>query len=267
MRIIRFVGEQGGIHRGVEVEPGVGQVYSGDLVHGLEATERRVKITRMLAPLQPASIFCVGLNYRAHAAESNSPIPEYPVLFMKPTTSVTNPGDPIRIPACCTHGPEVDYECELAVVIGQEARNVDEATALDHVFGYTVANDVSARLWQRNNGGQWVRGKGFDTFCPLGPAVVTRDEIPDPQTLRLRTTLNGQVMQDSNTADMIFTVARIVSFISQDTTLLPGTVILTGTPQGVGFAKKPPVYMKAGDSVTVEIDGIGQLTSPVAEGK
>jgi 2-keto-4-pentenoate hydratase/2-oxohepta-3-ene-1,7-dioic acid hydratase in catechol pathway len=135
--------------------------------------------------------------------------------------------------------------------------------ALSYVAGYTCANDVSARKWQRQNGGQWVRGKSFDTFCPLGPVLVTADEIPDPQTLRLCTRLNGQVMQDHSTSDMIFTVARIVSFLSQDTTLLPGTVILTGTPQGVGFARKPPVFMKAGDEVTVEIEKIGRLTNPV----
>jgi 2-keto-4-pentenoate hydratase/2-oxohepta-3-ene-1,7-dioic acid hydratase in catechol pathway len=193
-------------------------------------------------------------------------VPDAPVVFMKPTTALNHPGDPIRIPACCTSGPEVDYECELAVVLGRETRNVKEADALRSVYGYTCANDVSARRWQRNNGTQWVRGKSFDTFCPLGPVLVTAEEIPDPQTLTIKTILNGQVMQSHTTADMIFPVAKLISFLSQDTTLLPGTVILTGTPQGVGFARKPPVFLKPGDEVVIEIERIGRLVNPVAAG-
>jgi len=158
----------------------------------------------------------------------------------------------------------VDYEGELAVIIGRACRNVATDAALDHVLGYTCANDVSARRWQMHAGaGQWIRGKSFDTFCPLGPALVTADEIPDPQALGLRTTVNGQVMQDHTTGDMIFPVAELISFLSRDTTLLPGTVILSGTPQGVGFARKPPVWLQPGDEVTVEIEGVGRLTNPV----
>ena len=159
----------------------------------------------------------------------------------------------------------VDYECELAVVIGRPCKNVSRANALDYVLGYTCANDVSARDWQvKRGGGQWCRGKFFDTFAPLGPCLVTRDEIPNPNTLRLRTILNGETVQDWNTSDMIFDVPTLIEFLSGSTTLLPGTVILTGTPHGVGMAGKPPRWLKAGDEVTIEIEKIGALTNPVA---
>lgn len=263
MRIIRFIDNQGRTQFGAERERGVAEVLRGEPMGELATTGETAVIQKLLAPVAPVNIFCVGLNYRAHAAEANLPIPDAPVLFMKPTSAVSNPGDPIRIPACCQHGPEVDYECELAVVIGKRTRSVSEQQALEQVYGYTVANDVSARRWQKNNGGQWVRGKAFDTFCPLGPVLVTRDEIPDPHRLQLRTTLNGQIMQSGSTDDMIFTVAQIVSFISQDTTLLPGTVILTGTPPGVGFARRPPVFLRRGDTITVHVEEIGALTNPV----
>lgn len=263
MRIIRFVDERGTQRIARDRGDETAEVLEGDLFGSLKPTGRTAVVKALLAPLPPSNIFCIGLNYREHAKESNSPIPQDPVLFMKPTTAVANPGDPIRLPACSRQGPEVDYEAELAVVIGKPARDVAVDRALEYVLGYTAANDVSARHWQRNNGGQWIRGKGFDTFCPLGPALVTADEIPDPQNLRLRTILNGQVLQDSTTADMIFSVARIVSFLSLDTTLLPGTVILTGTPPGVGFARKPPVFLKPGDQVTIEVERIGSLVNPV----
>jgi 2-keto-4-pentenoate hydratase/2-oxohepta-3-ene-1,7-dioic acid hydratase in catechol pathway len=213
--------------------------------------------------VQPANIFCVGLNYRAHAIETGADIPQQPVIFMKPTTAVIAAGDPIRIPACCIRGDEVDYECELAVVIGIPGRDIPEQQALNHVAGYTIANDVSARKWQKHGGGQWVRGKSFDTFCPLGPRLASISEIPDPQNLTLRTMVNGHVMQESHTSDMIFTVARLIAFLSQDTTLLENTVILTGTPPGVGVARNPPVFLKKGDTVTCAISGLGELTNPV----
>jgi 2-keto-4-pentenoate hydratase/2-oxohepta-3-ene-1,7-dioic acid hydratase in catechol pathway len=158
----------------------------------------------------------------------------------------------------------VDYECELAVVIGKACKNVSKANALDYVLGYTCANDVSARDWQlKFGGGQWCRGKTFDTFAPLGPCLVLKDEIPDPNKLRIQTVLNGSVMQDWNTDDMIFDVPALIEFLSGDTTLLPGTVILTGTPHGIGAARKPPVFLKDGDVVTIEIEKIGSLTNPV----
>jgi 2-keto-4-pentenoate hydratase/2-oxohepta-3-ene-1,7-dioic acid hydratase in catechol pathway len=231
---------------------------------GLRRGDEVVAVRTWLAPLRPTDIYCVGLNYRAHAAETGSPIPEHPVLFMKPSTAVCNPGSPILLPAACEHGPEVDYEAELAVIIGTMARNVTVDRALDHVFAYTCANDVSARRWQKQaGGGQWIRGKSFDTFCPLGPVLVTADEVPDPQDLAIRSVLNGQTMQSSNTADMIFSVAELIAFISRDTTLSPGTVILTGTPEGVGFARKPPVYLAEGDTIEISIGGIGTLSNPV----
>ncbi|MBM3280166.1 MAG: fumarylacetoacetate hydrolase family protein [Candidatus Handelsmanbacteria bacterium] len=267
MRIIRFVDEQGQTRLGEETSPGQAALLNGDLFGVLEKSGQTALVRKLLAPVVPPNILCIGLNYREHAAESGSKIPEYPMLFMKPSTALNNPGDPIRLPACQVDH-EVDYECELAVVIGKPCRDVPEATALDYVLGYTAANDVSARTWQtKRGGGQFVRGKGFDTFCPLGPALVTADEIPNPQAIRLKTILNGQVMQDHTTGDMIFPVAQLISFLSQDTTLIPGTVILTGTPQGVGFARKPPVWLQPGDEVTIEMERIGKLTNPVAAAK
>ena len=204
-----------------------------------------------------------GLNYLFHAEEGGLPKPKWPILFMKSPATLQHPGDPIEVP---THlkSEEVDYECELAVVIGRKCKNVSKADALDYVLGYTCGHDVSARDWQIKFGGsQWCKGKNFDTFCPLGPCLVTTDEIPNPNALKIKTVLNGKVMQDWNTDDMIFDVPTLIEFLSGSTTLMPGTVILTGTPHGVGLARKPPVYLKDGDSVTIDIEGIGQLTNPV----
>ena len=219
----------------------------------------------MLAPIQPAAVLCIGLNYRKHAEEGKQAIPENPVLFMKTPSTVQNPGDPIVLPRKL-RSDMVDYECELAVVIGRDCLNVSRADALNYVLGYTCANDVSARDWQRNGGGgQWCRGKTFATFCPLGPVLVTADEIPNPNALKIRTVLNGNVMQDWNTDDMIFDVPALIEFLSASNVLAAGTVILTGTPHGVGFAQTPPLFLKAGDVVTIDIEGIGQLTNPVIE--
>ena len=183
---------------------------------------------------------------------------------MKNPASLTNPGDPIVIPQSCMDPMEVDYEIELAVVIGKPAKNVPADKALDYIFGYTVANDDSARRWQKNaGGGQWIRGKSFDTFCPLGPALVTSDTINDPQNLALETIVNGKIMQKTNTSDMIFSVAEIIEYLSSGMTLLPGTVILTGTPSGVGFVQKPSAYLKPGDMVEMTIEQIGTLTNRV----
>jgi 2-keto-4-pentenoate hydratase/2-oxohepta-3-ene-1,7-dioic acid hydratase in catechol pathway len=252
------------------VEPdgdGRGTLCHGtDPLQGLTRGDEIIEVEHWLAPAQPKDIYGIGLNYRAHAAETGAKLPQHPVVFMKPSTAVTHPGSPIIIPAACTHGPEVDYEAELAVIIGRKARNLSAEHALSHVLGYTCANDVSARRWQKNGGGgQWVRGKSFDTFCPLGPILVTADEIPDPQNLPICSLLNGEIMQSSNTADMIFPVAELIAFISRDTTLLPGSVILTGTPEGVGFARKPPVFLTHGDTIEVRIDGIGSLSNPVRD--
>ena len=184
---------------------------------------------------------------------------------MKSPAAVQNPGGPIVLPRHL-RSDKVDYEGELVIVIGKHCKNVAPADALKYVLGYTIANDVSARDWQRDWGSnQWSRAKTFDTFCPLGPWLVTTDDIPHPNTLQLRTTLNGKVMQDWNTDDMIFDVPTLISFLSGSTTLLPGTLILTGTPHGVGFAQQPPVYLQPGDQIQVEIDGLGSLVNPVIE--
>ena len=258
MRIIRYLDSQG--------QPGFAtdrHKISGDIFGRFSVTEEPADICKLLAPVAPAALLCIGLNYRQHAAETHAKIPDFPVLFFKSITALQNPGDPIRLP---THLPstEVDYECELAVVIGQTCRNVARRNALDYVLGYTCANDVSARDWQKRwGGGQWCRAKSFDTFAPLGPCLVTRDEIPDPNALAIRTLVNGTTRQSSNTRDMIFDVPALIEFLSGSTTLLAGTVILTGTPAGVGMALQPPVWLQPGDSVTVEIEKIGALTNPV----
>ena len=202
------------------------------------ASPERADIKKRLAPVAPPMIWCIGLNYKFHAQESNARIPEYPVLFAKWPNALQNPGDPIQIPTRLP-SDDVDYECELAVVIGKICKNVSKAQAYDYVLGYTCANDVSARDWQLKRGGsQWCRGKTFDTFAPLEPCLVTKDEIPNPHTLRIQTILNGKAMQDWNTNDMIFDFSILIECGS--TTLLPGTVILTGTLHGVGQARKPP---------------------------
>ena len=182
---------------------------------------------------------------------------------MKTTSALQNPGDPIELPRTL-RSDKVDYECELAVIIGKDCRNATKSNALEYVLGYTCANDVSARDWQVEWGGsQWCRGKTFDTFLPLGPALVTADEIADPNSLGIKTILNGETLQDWNTDDMIFDVPTLIEFLSGSTTLRAGTVILTGTPQGVGAARKPPIFLQDGDTVTISIDRIGELTNPV----
>lgn len=224
-------------------------------------TDRNVEPGKLLAPVAPTQILGIGLNYRQHAIETNAPIPKYPVVFFKNVGALQNPGDPIRIPS--TSG-KPDNECELAVVLARDCRNATEENALTYVYGYTCGNDVSARDWQKEWGGsQWCRGKSFDTFCPLGPVLVTADEIPDPQTLAIYTRLNGETVQDGHTSDMIFTVAQLIAFASMDTTLPAGTVIMTGTPHGVGMARTPPLWMKPGDRVEIEIERIGILENPV----
>jgi 2-keto-4-pentenoate hydratase/2-oxohepta-3-ene-1,7-dioic acid hydratase in catechol pathway len=212
---------------------------------------------------RPGKIIAIGLNYEDHAAETGAEIPEKPVVFAKYPNTIVGPGAPIRIPPITE---QVDYEAELAVVIGSRAKNVPESEALDYVFGYTNANDVSARDLQFSEGGQWTRSKSIDTFLPLGPYVATRDEIPDPQNLFIRAILNGETVQDGTTSRMIFSVAELVSFLSQGMTLEPGDVIITGTPPGVGMARDPQLWMKPGDEVSIEIEGLGTLTNPVEAG-
>ncbi len=266
MRIIRHLTPAGPAYAALQPN-GSAREIAGDIYGDFRVTDRVVTPGKLLAPVAPVFLPCIGLNYKRHAAESNSPTPPHPVLFIKNPAAAQNPGDPIELPKKLP-STSVDYECELAVVIGKRCKNATRANALDFVLGYTCANDVSARDWQRNGGGgQWCRGKTFDTFAPLGPVLVTRDEIPNPNSLRIRTILNGETLQDWNTDDMIFDVPAIIEFLSASTTLLPGTVILTGTPHGVGFARTPPIWLKAGDTVTIDIEKIGALTNPVVEEK
>jgi 2-keto-4-pentenoate hydratase/2-oxohepta-3-ene-1,7-dioic acid hydratase in catechol pathway len=248
-------------------QSGFGQEQGADLFSELSPTGEEARIAKLLAPLQPTAIFCIGLNYRRHAAETGAALPEWPVLFMKSPGAVQDPEAPIALPTALASG-QVDYEGELAVVIGRRCRNVSREEALKVVAGFTCGNDVSARDWQKQwGGGQWCRGKTFDTFAPLGPVLVPPEELADPLRLGLRTTLNGEVVQEGNTSDMIFDVPSLIAFLSGSTTLLPGTVIFTGTPEGVGMAASPPRWLRSGDVVSVEIEGIGTLTNPVvAEG-
>jgi 2-keto-4-pentenoate hydratase/2-oxohepta-3-ene-1,7-dioic acid hydratase in catechol pathway len=262
MRIIRFL-SGGHTHLGQTDDDKAARRIEGDLLADFRVTDQRLPVEKLLAPLIPTDILCIGLNYREHAAESGSQVPENPMLFIKASNTLQNPLDPILIPR---RSSQIDYECELAVIIGKTAKNVSRAQALDYVFGYTAANDVSSRDWQREKslgGGQFARGKSFDTFCPLGPAILTKDEIPNPNALRIKTILNGQVMQDHTTGDMIFDVPTLIESLSSTMTLRPGSIILTGTPQGVGLARTPPVWMKAGDTCIVEIEKIGRLENPI----
>ncbi len=220
------------------------------------------------APLEVRHIIGIGRNYAEHAGEMGADLPERPMVFFKSPASATIHGEPIVIPPICvdpdTGGEQVDFEAELAVVIGRPARDVPLDGALDHVLGYCCANDVSARWWQRHgSAGQFCRGKSFDTFCPLGPKITPAERVPDPQNLRIRCRVNGETMQDASTADMIFPVAQLISELSRGTTLLPGTVLVTGSPSGVGFARSPQVFLRDGDTVEVEIEGLGILRNPV----
>jgi len=220
----------------------------------------------ILAPiLDPGKIICVGLNYRDHAAETSSDVPSLPILFSKYPSSLVGQGGAIVLPAISS---EVDFEAELVVVIGARGKNIPVDRAIRVVGGYMVGNDISARDWQlRKPGKQWMAGKTFDTFAPTGPELVTSDEVVNPQNLGIKLRLNGETMQDSNTSEMIFRVDALVAHCSTLFTLEPGDLIFTGTPPGVGMARKPPVWLKAGDRVEVEIDGLGTLSNPVeAEG-
>lgn len=220
---------------------------------------------RWMAPLpDPGKIACMGLNYRDHAIETGARIPDEPIWFSKFPTALVGDGAAIVLPPSSR---EVDYEAELVVVIGRKGRGIPRDQAMSHVAGYTIGNDVSARdLQLRKPGGQWIAGKTFDTFAPNGPAIVTADEIPDPHALGIRLRLNGRLMQDSSTSELIFPVDQIVSYLSTIFTLEPGDLIFTGTPPGVGMARKPPVWLAPGDVVEVEIDGLGTLTNPVRAG-
>lgn len=215
----------------------------------------------VLAPLtNPGKIVCIGLNYADHANEQGAALPERPLLFNKWKTSIIGPNDPITWPADVTH--QIDYEAELAVIIGKKAKNISASDAFDYIFGYTIINDITARDIQRGDK-QWIRGKSFDTFCPIGPIIVTADEIPDPHQLDIKLRLNGETMQDSNTSYLIHKIPQLIEHITRTSTLMPGDIISTGTPSGVGFARDPQVWLKAGDTVEVEIEAIGILRNTV----
>jgi 2-keto-4-pentenoate hydratase/2-oxohepta-3-ene-1,7-dioic acid hydratase in catechol pathway len=228
----------------------------------MEYESSRVKL---LPPIpDPPKIVCLGLNYADHAKEGGVPIPKEPILFSKYASALIGQGDAIVLPAVSS---EVDYEAELVIVVGKRGRHIHPEQAMEHVAGYTIGHDVSARDWQlKKDGKQWMVGKTFDTFAPTGPVLVTADEVPNPHSLGIRLRLNGETMQNSNTNQMIFRVGAILAYLSQVFTLEPGDLIFTGTPPGVGFARKPPVYLKPGDVVEVEIDGLGVLRNRVTQG-
>jgi 2-keto-4-pentenoate hydratase/2-oxohepta-3-ene-1,7-dioic acid hydratase in catechol pathway len=267
MRIARVADLSGAIHHACPTDKcGTFEELAGSWETGFRQTGEIISGARLLAPLDPPVVYAIGLNYHDHAVETGAPIPGYPVVFLKNIRAVTGPGQPIRVPAKL-RSDEVDSEAELAIVLSRDCRNATRENAMHHVAGFTCANDVSARDWQKKrSGGQWSRAKSFDTFCPLGPWVVTPDELPDPLHLAIKGWLNGRLMQDSNTSQMIFDIRALLEFLSADTTLPAGSVILTGTPHGVGMARKPPVWLQPGDTVSVEIEGIGTLENPVVEG-
>lgn len=264
MKIVKFISEDGKHYHGVinTQEDKFARIIDGDILETFTVTPKEMPIHSFLAPITPPNIIGIGLNYAKHADETGIRHPEIPVMFLKGTNSIIGNEQPIILPAV---GPnEVDYEAELAVIIGKRASDISIEKASEYIFGYCCGNDVSARDWQiEKQKKQWARGKSFDTFCPLGPYIVTKDEIHDPHNLSIKAKINGIIFQNSNTGDMIFNVFSLISDLSHSMTLLPGTVILTGTPEGVGFTRKPPVFLKAGDTVTIEIDKLGKLTNPV----
>jgi 2-keto-4-pentenoate hydratase/2-oxohepta-3-ene-1,7-dioic acid hydratase (catechol pathway) len=264
MKIIRFVSGKKKVLYGVynPKQPDWAKIIEGDIWGDYKITSKEAQIKKLLSPIIPINILALGINYKKHGDETAMSYPDQPILFLKATTSIVGHEGPIVLPAA---GPDcVDYEAELAVVMGKKAKNVSPDKAMDYVMGYTCANDVSARDWQFDKQkGQWARGKSFDTFCPLGPWVVTKEEIDNPNNIGIRCIINGQTVQESKTSEMIFNVQNIVSNLSLSMTLLPGTVILTGTPDGVGFTRQPPLFLKAGDLVSVEIEKIGTLTNKV----
>jgi len=263
MRITRYEDPSGRIHYAAQQQGDSYWRVEGELFDGFRVTSEPAAIRKLLAPIIPVMIWCIGQNYRGHADEVGMGVAEYPVVFAKGANTIQDPGAPIRIPTSAGSS-QVDYEGELVVVIGKKCKDVSRERALDYVAGFTCGNDVSARDWQLKMGGtQWCRGKSFDTFAPIGPCLVTADSIGDPGRLQIQTTVNGRVMQDANTRDMIHDVPALIAFLSQSTTLLPGTVIFTGTPSGVGMVQDPALWLKDGDELSITIQEIGTLTNRV----
>ncbi|MGA2583845.1 MAG: fumarylacetoacetate hydrolase family protein [Tepidisphaeraceae bacterium] len=266
MRIVRFI-SGGQIFFGEQMDARRARLIEGNIFERWARTDHVVEIEKLLAPIIPTDILCIGLNYRQHAVESGFDLPVNPLLFIKAGNTLNHPMDPIPLPRLSS---QIDYEAELAVVIGKQAKYVSRRDATKYILGYTIANDVTARDWQREKslgGGQFARGKSFDGFCPLGPCIVTADEILEPNNLRIKTTLNELVVQDHTTADMIFDIPALIESLSSTMTLRPGAIILTGTPQGVGMGRKPPLYLKDGDRLFIEIEKIGLLENLVATEK
>ncbi|RYP60406.1 hypothetical protein DL771_010521 [Monosporascus sp. 5C6A] len=273
-RLVRFLAKNGSVYYGDAILPhGVAdiaktkqaRIITGDIFGKHEVTDNIADVRLLLAPLaleDVKTVRCLGLNYALHAKESKLPVPRYPVLF--PITALSGPTDTIPVHQMAQECPGLDYECELVIVIGKQCNDVPESKALDYVLGYAVGNDVSQREWQiQRGGGQWSLGKGFDGWAPYGPGIVSPELIKDPQRLRISTKLNGETVQESNTADMIFNVKQTISFLSRGTTLLPGDLIFTGTPSGVGMGREPKLWMRDGDVVEVALEGVGTCTNRV----
>ena len=266
MKIIRFLDADGATRLGaVDAEvttsapPQTARLIEGSLLGSHRVTDEAATVTKLLYPIEPAMILGIGANYRAIFESSGRPMPEYPIVFFKLANALQNPGDPIVLPRTVLRADEVKYEGELCVVIGKGGKNILASQAMDHVLGYTIANDVSGSDWQRERVGmQWAKGKGFDTFCPLGPAIVTADEIADPADLRVVTRVDGKVEQDESVAGMVFAVSELIEFLSAAHTIADGSIILTGTPPGARF-------VKPGERIDITIDRIGTLSNPVVE--
>jgi 2-keto-4-pentenoate hydratase/2-oxohepta-3-ene-1,7-dioic acid hydratase in catechol pathway len=265
MKLIRYLDRSGKIQYAAQQDGGAHLRVEGDPFGKIRVTHESADIAKTLAPVVPVMIWCIGQNYRRHADEVGMSSGDYPVAFAKGANTLQDPGAPIAIPTGAGTA-ELDYEGELVVIIGRACKDVSREHALEYVAGYTCGNDVSARDWQLKKGGsQWCRGKSFDTFAPIGPCLVTPDSIADPSGLRIQTTVNGRVMQDGSTRAMVRDVPALIEFLSQSTTLLPGTAIFTGTPHGVGMAQNPPLWLKDGDEVSITIEKIGTLTNIVRQ--
>ena len=262
MRIIRYQ-DDGEVKRGILKDEKIFKL-EGNVFSNFSAGEKTAELreVELLAPIVPPNIIAIGLNYRQHAVETGADIPERPVIFLKATSSLTGPDSEIILPELAPE--EVDFEAELAVVIAKKAKNIEIVEVDDYILGYSCANDISARDCQKKLDKQWARGKSFDTFCPFGPWIETD---LDPSNLAIKSSLNGTVMQQSRTSDMIFSVEKLVSYLSHNMTLLPGTVIMTGTPEGVGFARENEVFLRDGDQITIEIEGIGSLENTVKKSR
>lgn len=275
-RLVRFLAKDGRTYYGDAILPSgvtdIGKARQAKVIQGSifgkhNVTDKVLDIKQLLTPLareDVKTVRCLGLNYEKHAREANMPIPKFPILFYKPLTSLTGPFDPIPVHPQAQKGEGLDWECELVAVIGKECADVPESKALEYVLGYSIGNDVSHRDWQiKHGGGQWGLGKGFDGWAPFGPGIVSTSLIKDPQALKIGTKLNGEVVQDGETNDMIFGVAKTIAFLSQGTTLLPGDLIFTGTPSGVGMGMKPQRWLKDGDVVEVSLENVGTCVNKV----